>query len=81
MAVVGVLLLAIILAIVFASKGGDEPSPTPDPGPGPKPNPPAPIPNAGVNPYYVDNTTIGTTKYAVMGQLFFNNSKFNDTKM
>ena len=68
-AVVGVLLLAIILAIVFASKGpGPEPTPPTPPNP-PTPPIPPPTPNSGVNPYYVDNTTLGLTKYSVMGQL------------
>lgn len=76
------MLLAIILAIVFASKGGSDPEPTPPTPPNPPTPPiPPPTPNSGVNPYFVDNSTFGVTKYAAYGQLWFNNSVVNDTQM
>jgi hypothetical protein len=80
-AVAAVLLLCLILGLTLGGKG-DEPAPVPPTPPNP-PTPPIPPtppkPNTGVNPYYVNNATIGVTKYSVMGTLMFNNSAINTT--
>ena len=78
-AVVAVLLLALILGLTLGGKGAD-PTPTPPTPPNP-PNPPTPPnppkPNTGANPYYVNNATLGTTKYSVVGVLEFNQTKWD----
>lgn len=81
-AVVAVLLLALILGITLGGKKDPEPTPPEPPTPVPPTPPiPPPTPNAGVNPYFVDLPTVGTTKYSIMGQLLFNNTLINATRM
>lgn len=64
-------IVAIILVIVFATKGktddgGDKPGPGPGPGPGPVPD--------GFNPYFMDPDEQNTTVESQTGVLLFDNT-------
>ena len=64
-----VLIIVLILVLTLSSSGT---KPTPPP-PGPKPKPPVPI-NSNVNPYYVKDGTLASTRATCSGQLNFNNT-------
>lgn len=77
-AVVAVLLLALILGLTLGGKKDEPVPPAPVPPTPPVPPIPVPTPNAGINPYYINNATLGTTKYSVMGQLNFDQKKWDN---